>query len=510
MYWNGAKVGESRSSGPPQSHQYVVPAVLVKAGAATLAVRIFSPAGNAGISPGSSLRAVEISLAGMWQAKNEFALPPLSAEAKAAIPPVPQQPFPSGMFFDYAVRSKIPYAIAGAIWYQGESNTERAWQYRTAFPLMIRDWREHWGQGDFPFYFCQLPNIMPHKPEPSESQWAELRERKLQALSLPNTGEAVLIDVGEEEDIHPRNKRTVGERLARIALAKTYGKKLVACGPMYESFRVEGDKIRVHFSAEGSSLVVGALPATYQPSSSFPRTVPLVRNSPHSEVEGLRHLRRRSKVALGRSEDRRERLDRLVAKGAKADRSSLRLGRQPNLQLAEHRRTSRRALPHRRFSSNDGQREVLIAQRQTRGVSERERRNQYLASSLTLRVSMFSGEALSRGEGELHRATFVKALVAKCIDSCSAAIAVIRGAACQPDCRLAGAADFDFVAAVAIANPIAGVTRARAQAGSLDRHEDDRDAFDLVRSPHDEPGDGVAFLGSHFLRVERFAMQRAF
>jgi sialate O-acetylesterase len=289
VYWNGVKVGQSRTGGPPDSHQYVVPANQVRAGSSTLAIRIFSAEGNAGISPGpNSFRAGgTISLAGPWLAKSEFALPPISEQAKAARPPVPQQPFPSGMFFDYAVRSKIPYAIAGVIWYQGESNTERAWQYRTAFPLMIRDWREHWGQGDFPFYWCQLPNIMPHKKTPSESQWAELRESQTKTLALPNTAEAVLIDVGEEEDIHPRNKRVVGERLARIALAETYGKKIVPVGPIFESSVVEGDKIRVHFQPSKSRLAAREIPATYQPSSSFPRTLPLVRNSPHSELEGF-------------------------------------------------------------------------------------------------------------------------------------------------------------------------------------------------------------------------------
>jgi sialate O-acetylesterase len=289
VYWNGAKVGESRSGGPSDTHNAVVPAAGVKAGTATLAVRIFSAADKAGIAPGSNWFRVgeSIPLAGPWLAKNEFALPPLTEQAKAACPPAPEQPFPSGMFFDYAVRSKIPYAIAGVIWYQGESNVERAWQYRTAFPLMIRDWREHWGQGDFPFYWCQLPNIMPHKKTPSESQWAELREAQTKTLAVPNTAEAVLIDVGEEEDIHPRNKRIVGERLARIALAETYGRKIVPVGPMFESSAVEGDKIRIHFQPSDSHLVAHEIPATYQPSSSFPRILPLLRNSPHSQLEGF-------------------------------------------------------------------------------------------------------------------------------------------------------------------------------------------------------------------------------
>ena len=197
------------------------------------------------------------------------------------------QAFPAGMFYENKIQSLFPYALQGVIWYQGEGNTERAWQYRTAFPLMIRDWRAHWGRGDFPFYYCQLPNIMAYRNAPGESQWAELREAQTKTLAVPRTGQAVLIDVGEQDDIHPRNKEVVGERLARIALAETYGKNTVASGPVFQSLTVEGDRLRVHFTHTDGGLVARALPATYQPRSLDVKMAPLPRNRPLSQLEGF-------------------------------------------------------------------------------------------------------------------------------------------------------------------------------------------------------------------------------
>ena len=110
------------------------------------------------------------------------------------------------------------FAIRGAIWYQGESNAGRAYQYREMFPLMIQNWREDWGQGEFPFYWVQLADFMAEKPEPVDSAWAELREAQTMTQDrLPNTGQAVIIDIGEGADIHPRNKLEVAKRLARWA-----------------------------------------------------------------------------------------------------------------------------------------------------------------------------------------------------------------------------------------------------------------------------------------------------
>ena len=149
----------------------------------------------------------------------------------------------------------IPYGIRGAIWYQGESNAGRAYQYRTLFPTMIKSWRADWQQGDFPFYFVQLANFMAIKPQPQESSWAELREAQSMTLKTPNTGQAVTIDVGDALDIHPKNKQDVGKRLALWALAKDYGKNVVYSGPTYKSMEKSGSQIVLHFDNADGGLV---------------------------------------------------------------------------------------------------------------------------------------------------------------------------------------------------------------------------------------------------------------
>jgi sialate O-acetylesterase len=149
----------------------------------------------------------------------------------------------------------LGYGIKGAIWYQGESNAGRAYQYREMFPLMIQSWREDWKQGDFPFYFVQLADFMAEKAEPTESAWAELREAQTMTQDrLPNTGQAVIIDIGEANDIHPRNKLEVAKRLARWALARDYGQKFVYQSPRYESHEVKGDTVVVKFKEVGGGL----------------------------------------------------------------------------------------------------------------------------------------------------------------------------------------------------------------------------------------------------------------
>jgi sialate O-acetylesterase len=149
----------------------------------------------------------------------------------------------------------LGFAIRGAIWYQGESNAGRAYQYRDMFPLMIQNWREDWGQGEFPFYWVQLADFMAEKPEPGDSAWAELREAQTMTQDrLPNTGQAVIIDIGEGADIHPRNKLEVGKRLARWALARNYGRDIVCQSPRYESMTTEGDAIVLKFKDVGDGL----------------------------------------------------------------------------------------------------------------------------------------------------------------------------------------------------------------------------------------------------------------
>lgn len=191
--------------------------------------------------------------------KYDAIVPQLKAEGKP-LPPRPEEPIgpghaysPTGLYNGMIVPI-LPYGIRGAIWYQGESNASRAYQYRTLFPAMIKNWRDAWHQGDFPFLFVQLANYMEPEPQPVESDWAELREAQLMTLSVPNTGMAVTIDIGEK-DIHPKNKQDVGKRLALWALAKTYGKDIVYSGPIYKSMKVDGNNVILTFDNVGSGLM---------------------------------------------------------------------------------------------------------------------------------------------------------------------------------------------------------------------------------------------------------------
>lgn len=149
----------------------------------------------------------------------------------------------------------VGYGIRGAIWYQGESNAGRPQEYGHLFPLMISNWREDWQQGDFPFYWVQLADFMAEQPEPGESNWAILRESQTSTMDkLPNTGEAVIIDIGEGRDIHPRNKQDVAKRLARIALARDYGLNVPYRSPRFKSLEVKGKKAIVTFDTFGIPL----------------------------------------------------------------------------------------------------------------------------------------------------------------------------------------------------------------------------------------------------------------
>ncbi len=159
-----------------------------------------------------------------------------------------------GNIYAGVLHPTIGYGIKGVIWYQGESNAGRAYQYDDVFSKMITHWRTEWAQGDFPFYWVQLADFRPEVAEPGDSSWAELRESQTNTLSLPNTGQAVIYDIGEGRDIHPRNKLDVAKRLARIALARDYGKNIHYLSPSFDSMEIKGNKVLLTFKDVGSTL----------------------------------------------------------------------------------------------------------------------------------------------------------------------------------------------------------------------------------------------------------------
>jgi sialate O-acetylesterase len=287
VYFNGVQVEVSdmkdytRVSGLT-SRVYLTPE-LMREGANQLALRVFAPHRPYEFAWPPGLNGIPIT--GGWRAKPEYSLPELTGTAPAA--PLSLLNVDCALF-DGMIRPLIPYALRGVLWYQGESNTTTAGDYREQMRLLINGWRSKWGSPDMPFYFCQLANWRDKVADPAlASQWAELREAQLKSLSVPGTGMAVLIDTGESKDIHPQSKDVAGERLAKIAQAKTYGEANAYSGPLYESMKVEGTKIRLSFKYLEGGLVAKEVPAVYDVHRTRGETAPLVRNSPESELEGL-------------------------------------------------------------------------------------------------------------------------------------------------------------------------------------------------------------------------------
>jgi len=292
IYCNGRKVAETTVAtggcNDPRAHR--VPPNFLKEGENVIAIRVEAPLGQGGfLSERSPFRLGTVALAGKWLAKVESEMPAASDEARRDFPTPPPRleaaNWRATCLYNGMIHPMIPYGIAGVIWYQGETNIPRAAQYATAFPLLIEGWRKSWP--GVPFFFCQLPNCRAKTPKPGESQWAELREAQTKAATLPDTAEAVLIDLGEAEDIHPRNKKDVGERLARIALAKTYGRDEAWAGPVYQSSRAEGNAIRVAFTNVGGGLEARKLPAEYVASSLKNKNLPQALPRPGSELQGF-------------------------------------------------------------------------------------------------------------------------------------------------------------------------------------------------------------------------------
>jgi sialate O-acetylesterase len=251
LYVNGSLVANTTYQYPPR--RYEIPAGLLKPGKNIITVRVISNTGKGGfvidkpyyLSTGD----VKIDLKSSWQYKLGVSVPPLQNNT----PNITYQP--SGLF-NGMIAPLLNYAIKGILWYQGESNTDRAADYHELFAAMIKDWRKQWQLGDIPFLYVQLPNYGDTNSNPSESNWASLREQQLKTLTVSNTAMVVAIDIGEWNDLHPLNKKDIGKRLALAARHLAYGeKKLVYSGPLYQSMNIEDNKIILSFQHTGSGLI---------------------------------------------------------------------------------------------------------------------------------------------------------------------------------------------------------------------------------------------------------------
>jgi sialate O-acetylesterase len=248
VFVNGVFVGATGYQYPPR--RYDIPSDFLKEGINTIVVRVINNIGKGGFITDKPYMLVagsqEIDLKGDWQYQLGAKMEPLQSQTFIRWKPV-------GLY-NAMIAPLINFSIKGVIWYQGESNAGRPIEYVELFPALINDWRNKWQQGDFPFIYVQLPNFMEPREEPSESNWALMREAQLKALSLPNTGMAVAVDIGEWNDVHPLNKKDVGYRLALAARKVAYNNDIVYSGPIYRSMEIKGNKIILTFSNTGSGL----------------------------------------------------------------------------------------------------------------------------------------------------------------------------------------------------------------------------------------------------------------
>jgi sialic acid-specific 9-O-acetylesterase len=248
VYLNGEEVASG--AGFNTSRIYTIPAEKVKVGTSLLTVRVSDTGGEGGIYGNADAFYMNVkgktpkSLVGVWKYRVGMDL--------KEVGPAPVSPFGSSSYptvlYNAMVHPLTALPIKGVIWYQGEANVRRAVQYESLFQGLIQDWRQSFRSPEMPFYFVQLANFLERKTVQPDSEWAALREAQDKALHLDGTAMATIIDIGEAEDIHPKNKQEVGRRLALCALANTYGKNNVtASAPRYENYRIQGDKVYLYF-----------------------------------------------------------------------------------------------------------------------------------------------------------------------------------------------------------------------------------------------------------------------
>lgn len=250
-YINGTLVGTTSYQYPPR--RYDVPANVLKEGKNVIVVRVVSTSGKGGFIKDKPYKIIVggkevVDLTGQWQYR-------VGVTAK----PLPETTFfqykPLGLF-NGMIAPLTNFAIKGIVWYQGEANIRRAWDYQELFTELINDWRKKWNQGSLPFLYVQLPNYLELEDLAAKRGWPVIREAQRKILSIPNTGMAVTIDVGEWNDLHPLNKKAVGSRLALLARKIAYGEDtIVSSGPIYKSVTAEGNRLIIHFENDCGKLV---------------------------------------------------------------------------------------------------------------------------------------------------------------------------------------------------------------------------------------------------------------
>ncbi len=258
VYVNGVLSGSITYQYPPR--RYNLPAGSLKPGRNIIVIRVTNYSGKGGFVPDKPYYLAagrdSIDLRGEWLYKVGQVFRPVTPGSGTGSPAISMQNEPTGLY-NTMVAPLINYRIKGILWYQGEANTNKPTEYQQLLPALINDWRNKWQQGPIPFLFVQLPNFMEVQYLPSESKWAELRYGQLKSLSVKNTAMAVTIDVGEWNDIHPLEKKVVGERLALAARKLAYGdEKIVYSGPVYRSSFKDADSIKIEFDHLGSGLKI--------------------------------------------------------------------------------------------------------------------------------------------------------------------------------------------------------------------------------------------------------------
>lgn len=249
VYINGIKVGSTPFQYAPR--RYDIPEGVLKEGRNVITVRVVNVSGDGGFYKDKPYQLVfdgeSIDISGRWQCKVGYQSEPMPTPVF-----IPWQP--SGLF-NAMIAPITRYVVKGAIWYQGETNAQKPENYERLLKALITDWRKQWKQADYPFLLVQLPNFKEPKHSPAAAKWPDIREAQRRALSVPGTALAVTIDIGECNDVHPVNKKELGRRLALAARNSVYGEKeLVAFGPMYQSVRKDGSRMRISFQNTGGGL----------------------------------------------------------------------------------------------------------------------------------------------------------------------------------------------------------------------------------------------------------------